>query len=205
MNNQFVDLFDVKKYGFNYWATLGLFIGGIVSSVIWKFISIFTFALDIKSILTLERFAVSFVYYLVFFALAFIGLSHILKKDIALPFAVGFVKIMWGIIFRGVGLSDVPIFRVSSIVMDFSWMFLTAAVVILFFRLIGNKLISFLIGFVLSAFLVRVLQLLIYSQSIDTFLRSALTGMISDFLIGLFFYAGLSYHFRKKRAFYKKS
>ena len=208
MNKQFVDLFDVKKYGFNYWAAIGLFLGcaaswffGNMSNwLLWKSYKVYIFTWG--DILGVQYLSTSILYWFVF-ALTFVGLSHIFKKDAILPLIAGLVMVLWGIQFSSIlfiaGLSGSVPFDIHSIAMNFSWMFVTIGAVILFFRFMGNKLGTFLIAFCLSEFLAQVLVSLIYSQPIRFFIIRSLMGILGGFVTGLLFYAGLSYHLKKRR------
>ena len=196
MEKQFVDLFDQKKSGFNFFAAIGLFLGGVIGWFLWLLGNVILyrgapFAFDI------EQLGRSVLTNLVF-AFVFVGLCHIIKKDIFLPFAAGLAQIILGILYKSTGLYEGQIFNFQSILISFLWSFFLAGGLILFFRIMGLKPLAFLLGFAASALLMVLIQLVVYSTPMSFFMRWLLIQIAEALITGFLFYMGLSIHFKKQ-------
>lgn len=202
MNGSFTGLFDTGKYRFNYLAGLAYLAGGFISWLLWWIW---------RSLETFIRFGRFHFYmdakYLAFTilaalvgAVAFIGLAHVLKKDILLPILAGLAMVLWGFFVRSVRLILYrPTFDIPSIVMNFLWMFLAAAGVIIFYRILGKKPSAFILGFASGEFLGTILATVLYHNSIRYLLEGLILNTGSGALTGLLFYAAMASHLQWKQ------
>lgn len=198
MENQFVDLFDQKKYGFNFFVAIGFFLGGVIG---WFFI-LFRFSIlyhEYQFIFDIGDFSRSVLTNLIF-AFVFIGLCHVIKKDIVLPFAAGLADIILGILFRMTGLYGGAIFEFRPMLIDFLWTLFLAAGIILFFRIMGFKPFSFVFGFAAGALLIQLFLLVFYSIPLSMFWKILLLEMVRAFIAGFLFYLGMAIHLKKYRS-----
>jgi hypothetical protein len=201
VNGQFVDLFDSKKFGFNFKALLAMTAGGFIGSLlysIWLF-----FENLIRSghfFFPLDRFVwLSLLSSLVAAAL-FVGLAHALSRDIWLPVCVGLGMVAWGFIDRGARLiSEAHVFNLPSVAVNFLWIFATAFFVILFYRSLGRRLVSFLAGFAAAEFVMSLLALAIYRYPLRFLPQMLILNTVGGFVTGWLFYLALAHHLKWRK------
>lgn len=197
MKKQFVDLFDQEKYGFNFFAAIALFLGGIIGF----FFMIFRYEIlnpYSQSIFDIQFFGRSVLTNLVF-AFVFIGLCHIIKKDIVLPFTAGLAEIILLILYRITGLYRGPIIDFQSMLIDFLWVFFLAGSLILFFRIMGFKPLAFLLGFTAGTVLIQLFLLVFFSIPLSMFWKVILIEIVDALIAGSLFYMGMAIHLKKHR------
>lgn len=197
MEKQFVDLFDQEKYGFNFFVVIGLFLGGFIGMILLIFRYEILYP-DFQSIFDIEFFGRSVLTNLVF-AFVFVGLCHIIKKDIFLPFAAGLAQIILGTIYRITGLYGGQIFDFQTMLIDFLWIFFLAGGIILFFRIMGFKPLAFLLGFTAGGVLIQLFLLVFFSTPLSMLWKVLLFEIVDALIAGFLFYMGMAIHLKKHR------
>jgi len=220
MKQKFVDLFDVRRHGVNWLAAVGLFLGGVMGTVLWQFYWIVlrmirfgefeTEFIDIDVSLLLPGIMYSLVG-----AIVFIGLAHILKSDFLFPFLGGALMVGWGIFYRGILIPDTPgisfpsAFDAEAIFMNFRYIFFYILLVVVLFHLFQRLSLAVLVGFPAAAVLSECLRIILqaikgepYSLELDSLVLLDIIPIIilviTPILDGALLYLGYRIHMRIK-------
>lgn len=205
MHSQFVDLFDKDRYGVNYWAVIALFVGLMMEWVgfglrIAYQVGVLDWGIENPVGVVLGDFP-GRVAYSLGFAMVLVVLCHVLKKDIMLPVAAGVAMIVVGSVMRTAGLAPEGESEGILLLGDFAYGLFVSGALVLSHRLMQNKLQALFLGFVTGKVLLGALggaqAYLLHSAPIGVVAQFAFAPMPAAFLAGVFFYAGISYHFDK--------
>lgn len=196
MNTQFVDLFDRKKYGFNYLAIIFLILGSLMG---WLLVSGWHFIIGEYRISTswIQFFVPMLANWLVF-ALLTIGACHFLKKDLLLPVVVGVGMVVWRFLFELIGINPASEFAGLSVLVFFAWQVLVLGAVVLAYQKMENKLGAIIWGFVVGSLLGASISGAVHWYSVEGFILNISSSMFDGFIIAVFLFAGIALHFKKQ-------
>jgi len=209
MTGQFVDLFDRKRHGLNYWAGIAVCVGLFISfgfealeMSYWALVRGVSFSTSGGEPTTFGavllrnfRFSASEA---IGFGFVLVASGAFLKKDLLLPFATGLLAVFWGVVVRGVGFLEGPALDPSLLVNSFVWTFLVVGSVVLCYRFLSNKLMAIALGMAMGSLFWGIISAIRYDAPLSYFAESAAQQMCMSFIAGVFLFGGIARHFSSR-------
>lgn len=200
----YVALFDRKKYGINFYFGAGFFLASIISWFSWPIVILL---IGHKPILPPFGQFVDFFIMALLYSTSFLFVSHLVRKNLLLPFIWGLCRVILGIFDRGVirslfvksqEISNLGhVFDLNIMVISFICAFLYMAAIILSIYYWKIKPWSLIIGITIADIISQIIACIIL-KDISFSLSDILFAVISGIIDGVLLYAGFALHFRKK-------
>jgi hypothetical protein len=207
MVNQFVDHFNTKEYGFNFFPILGLIAAGLLAD---------GFRLVFFSVLNLIRrssfggfnYAGS-IYFALFSALVLVFLCHIIKRDFLLPIAFSIAYLIssiaskW-IFYTGRGFPEefresFPLVRylfgLEGIIYELLWAVALSTALILLFKVLKRLDYTLFCAFPVTWSLMLIFNVVRGSSFFDLW---QIGGLVEAALSGFFFFLGYKLYMRAR-------
>ena len=201
MERSFVSYFKARKYGFNWGALIGFFIGFVAARILWM---LYYF------IRSKTQYTVSHSLYLLIGAavvsVLFISLCHLLDSDWLFLLLGGLGYVTWIAVSRflmktlfGAYASQNPL-EPKALITELVWFLITVLSFYIFTRNLGMQRVSFVLAPAAANLFHGFLQPVIFSfrLSQDFIIQEIFPAGLFAAVFGFFFFAGFAAHFAKR-------